>query len=248
MIRKSTRKTEKSTENYPVMDVLAVAVAVDRAQGFVRCGKKNDDEGVVQDNRQAALTTLRSMNGSGDYSADKVFVPTVDDRTMALTILNHFSEILTMDSLTGNLIKLRAGGHVDDFNQTLNDILIVGTADIGKDLAMIVSLPNSYRISHKRSTMADFWHANKENGYISAVKQRMEVTGNVMDAKTIPRHNITLVTVFTDDKKIAKFFLNDESQLPSRAGPVTFTGTVKKHDVNPHTGCQETMFNRVKVT
>jgi hypothetical protein len=229
MIRKSTRKTEKSTENYPVMDVLAVAVAVDRAQGFVRCGKKNDDEGVVQDNRQAALTTLRSMNGSGDYSADKVFV-------------------LTMDSLTGNLIKLRAGGHVDDFNQTLNDILIVGTADIGKDLAMIVSLPNSYRISHKRSTMADFWHANKENGYISAVKQRMEVTGNVMDAKTIPRHNITLVTVFTDDKKIAKFFLNDESQLPSRTGHVTFTGTVKKHDVNPHTGCQETMFNRVKVT
>lgn len=244
-------------EQYPLMESMAVAVAVDRDQGFVKSGNGYYDhelEKAVEDNRTVALRTLRVMNGnvnSKDQDGNEVHivVPTDEDRERAQEIVNYFDQVLLMDKLGDNLVKRGTDGTVNDYNLQLSKLFDKKTIDVNKELAMIVSLPNSRRIADKRDQMNEFFSKHKDKGYISEVKQRVKVNGRVVDVKYIPRHSIHLATIVTADEKIGRFFMNDKlSDLAKSINgkDVTFVGTVKKQEINPHTGCQETVFNRVK--
>ena len=247
---------KQTKENYPLLDSLAVAVAVDRVQGFIKSGNGyyvQETQESVSDNRTTALNVLRKMAGNEAQTVgmklDK-FMPTAEDRAKAQEIFKHFDEILVMDKLCDDLVKQGKDGRVNDFNLQMSLMFDKGSADVNKELAMLVSLPNSRRISSKRIEMENFYRDNKENGYIGELRKRVKITGRVMDVKFIPKHSIHLATVFTTDGKLAKFFLNDkQTSIAERIvdTDITFVGTVKKQDVNDFTGCQETMFNRIKM-
>lgn len=244
-------------ETYPLMEALAVAVAVDKAQGFVKSQQGYYDkerEVMVNDNRNAALLTLRVLNGKveaedRDGVPVPVFKPTQEDYADAQEIFIHFDQKLLMDKMSDALVKVGRDGQVNRYNEDLARIFAADVVDVNRDLAMIVSLPNSRRISAKRDEMDEFYASNRNNGYIGEVKQRLKLSGVVKDVKFIPRHSIHLATMLTDEGKLAKFFMNDKLSDVAKGingSRVTFVGTVKKHEVNTFTGCQETMFNRVK--
>ena len=250
-------KYKRTIESYPFMDALATAVAVDRIQGFVKSGRSfydPDTEVRTDDNRQTALLTLRVMNRkmpADQHPNAAKFKPTADDYAAANEIYQHFDEILVMDKLADNLIKQGKDGRINDFNLQMSAIFTKDTVDVNKELAMIVSLPQSRRTSAKRLDMEDFYKANGTKGYIGALRERLKISGLVKDVKYIPRHGVYLATVYTTGGQLAKFFMNDKmSETAKRIvdTDITFVGTVKKHEVNDFTGCQETMLNRVKMS
>lgn len=246
-----------ANERYPLMEALAVAVAVDRAQGFIKSqqGYYDDEtETYVMDNRAAALQTLRIMNGIYDPFDEEgkertCFRPNEEDQAVASEIYSHFDQILLFAKMGDELVQVGKDGLRNTFNEDMYRVFDSGEVDMNRDLAMIASLPNSRRVSAKRDEMDEFYATHKANGYIGDIKARIRISGLVKDVKYIPRHQIHLATLVTDEGKIVKFFMNDKlSDLAKRIDGTTISlvGTVKKHDVNDFTGCQETVINRVK--
>jgi hypothetical protein len=245
-------------ETYKVAEALAVAVAVDRVQGFVKAGQGYVDaetQVVVEDNRAVALRTLRQMNGrsattSTDEKGTLVVVPTLDDYATAQEIFNYFDQIHLLDKMGDTLVKVAKDGRRNDYNLQLSQVFDRGEADVNKELAMLVSLPNSRRVADVREEMDRFYAEHQNRGYIGELKQRLKIAGKVMDVKYLPTYQIHLATVATTAGQIAKFFLNDKLNDMARnlrGKDVVFTGTVKKHEVNQFTRCQETVFNRIKL-
>lgn len=245
-------------ETYPVMEALAVAVAVDRVQGFIKSQQGYYDaetETRVDDNRVVVLRTLRAGAGKDiekDGQGQPLYTiqPLDEDRVKAQEIFEYFDQVLLMDKMADALVKKTSDGRVNDFNLLMAQMFDKGEVDVNKELAMLVSLPNSRRIADKREEMDNFYDTHKMNGYIGELKQRLKIAGKVMDVKFIPRHAIHLATVVTAEGKLAKFFMNDKlSDLAKsiRGKDITFVGTVKKQEVNTFTGCQETVFNRIKL-
>jgi len=246
-------------EKYELREALAVAVAVDRAQGFVKSGMSGYDsetETHIYDNRTRSLEVLR-RRANKETAENASTIPGVDvtdaDFEQGQKIFKHFDEVLVMDKLSDDLVKVSKDGAVNDYNANLSRIFDADVVDVNKDLAMIVSLPNSFRTAAKRQEMTDFWDANRENGYVGhepvngAKGERLDLRGVVKDIKYIRNHNIFLVSVFTDDQKIVKFFMPERFNERAQklvGETLEFRATVKKHSVNPYTKCQETMVNR----
>jgi hypothetical protein len=242
-----------TVENFSLMEVLAVANAVDARQGFVKSGEKYHDvenDTYVKSNLETVLGTLRTMaDKEYDYTG-QVIEPTENDREAAREIYTHFDQIILMDKLSDNLIKTGHDGRSNDFNLVLADIFDKATVDVNKEMAMVVSLPNSRRISDRRDVMRSFHQANQTNGYIGKLANRSKITGEVKDVKFIAAHNLYLVTLFTSDNQIAKYFMKQklQSNYQIKCGEtITVLGTVKDQSVNKYTDCQETMLKRVKV-
>lgn len=244
-------------ETFPLINALSVAVAVDRNQGFLKANQgyyDSENECRVDDNRTSALRTLRATLRGDTHSADgkeiKITVVTDADRLKAKEIYDHFDQSLLMEKLGDNLVKIGSNGRRNDFNESLSKMFDKDKVDVNKELAMLVSLPNSFRISLTRDRMNEFNKTHRENGYIGAMKDRIKIAGHVIDVKPIPHHAIHLATVETTDGQVAKFFMNDKlSDLAKSINgtDIVFVGTVKKQEVNPYTECQETVFNRVKI-
>ena len=245
-------------ETYKVMESLAVAVAVDRVQGFIKANEgfyDQENDVRVEDNRTVALRTLRFMAGKPVDVAENekrpvVIVPTPDDYARAQEIFNYFDQILLMDKMGDNLVKTNKDGRVNDYNLQLSQLFDRGESDVNKELAMLVSLPNSRRIADTREAMDQFYASHRRMGYVGDLGQRLKIAGRVMDVKYLPKHEIYLATVLTTNSQIVKFFVNDKLASMARGlcgKDIVFTGTVKKHEVNQFTGCQETVFNRIKL-
>ena len=246
-----------TVEQYPLMEALAVAVAVDRAQGFVKSGHGTydiDADKRIDDNRSTALRTLRKIHGTAAIDIPdlplKTYLPTEADFEYARDVFYHFDQILLMKKMGDDLLSVDKAGRVNDFDEYLSKMFGNARVDVNKDLAMLVSLPHSRRMSDKREEMREFWDNNSNNGFIGNIKQRLKLTGKVMDVKYIPDHSIHLTTVVTEDGQIAKFFMNNKmSELAKTIDgkTITFVGTVKKQAVDNWSKCEETMFNRVKI-
>jgi hypothetical protein len=250
----------RSTETFQLKDAMAVAVAVDRVQGFVKAGKESYDPATdthTLNNRVIALDTLRQMASVTSSPVKfvsgvpaQICLPTDDDYIAAGPVFTYFDEQVVMSKLAGEVVVNGAPLVSAVFNFNLTSIFTSGIVDTGRELGMIVSLPHCHRIAAKRVIMSDFNNANSNNGYISEIKRRLDITGKVMDIKLIPHQKLNLVTVLTSENKIAKFFMS-EARYESIRGldgkEIAFVGTVKNQDVNTYTGCQETVFNRVVI-
>jgi hypothetical protein len=171
-------------EKYPVMDVIAVAVAVDNTQGLVKagCGRRaTETEQTVYDNRTVALHTLRNMAGRRSNNTDDfpIVLPTDTDREQAQEIFDHFAEIIVMAKLSDSLTNTSRTGRKSDYNLVLSEIFAAKVVDSSKELAMIVSLPNSRRVSDRRALMSEFHAANRTNGYVGELNARVKLSGHV---------------------------------------------------------------------
>ena len=119
-------------------------------------------------------------------------------------------------------------------------------------MPMISSLPYSHRIAVQREFMAEFRITHARNGFIGKLNERMQLDGQVIDVRRTSRYGKQqhyVITMVTPESQIVKFFMFPKKEACSVTEQqyITVNGTPRKHEINVHTDCEETMFGRVKI-
>jgi hypothetical protein len=239
---------------YDINDALAAAVAVYRNFGFIKRNHGYIDQKTgeaIADSKSILANSLRDPDNRMEGCAWTEI--TDDDRQRGIEIKEYFKQKILMKQMSDE---------VDQFTSALSAVLEKDTVTAGRDLSILASLPNSMDIEDRRTKIDAMYHANRLVGsYYGILGRRYKVECDVKDVKWIPRNDCYLVTLLTDEQQILKFFMSGESNATRtviddqnadlseciRDRQITFVGTVTKQDVNPHTECHETKFNRVKI-
>jgi len=222
---------------YNSRQVLELAIEVDKTQGFVKSGFGYFDREAdkrVNDNKTCILHFMQGLPEAEDI--------VISDATKkeAGKIIDEFKQELVAKKLMGTL---------NDFEQSvLNAIGNEVTDNFG--VAVLASLPNSFRVLQKRQGLDDFFETNrKTSNFVGKVGERLKFAVDVKDVKFIAKFNIHLVTCINDDGNIVKFFFNREPNIAGilEGKRVFLTGKVKTHDVSKFSNCKETVMNYVKI-
>lgn len=222
---------------YNSRQVLELAIEVDKTQGFIKSGFgyfDHESQKRVNDNKTCILHFMQGLPEAEDI--------VISDATKkeAGKIIDEFKQELVAKKLMGTL---------NDFEQSvLNAIGNETTDNFG--VAVIASLPNSFRVLQKRQGLNDFFDDNRKTSeFVGKVGERLKFAVDVKDVKFIAKFNIHLVTCINGDGNIVKFFFNREPDIAGilEGKNVMLTGKVKTHDVSKFSQCKETVFNYVKI-
>ena len=211
---------------FNIKEVVAVACAVDRTNGFV---KKSDVYSNSDKKPNVSFLYEHFCNNEKtEYSA-------VD--------LELAEEIV--DYLKGLSFKALERKLTDFETNVLN---FVGGETVGKEqLGIAASLPNVYR----NKLEADMWTAReaelaRTSDYIGDVGKRCEFTAKIENLRYIAKTSSYLISCSVDDKHILKFFSGVAS---GKVGDtIQITGFVKSQSISSYSNAKETMINRIKVT
>ena len=222
---------------YNSRQVLELAIEVDKAQGFVKSGFGYYDREAdkrVNDNKTCILNFMQGL-------------PEADDIVISEATKKEAGKIV--DEFQQELVAKKLMGTLNDFEQSvLNAIGNDVTDNFG--VAVLASLPNSFRVLQKRQGLDNFFEANrKTSDFVGKVGERLKFYVDVKDVKFIAKFNIHLVTCINDDGNIVKFFFNREPDIAGilEGKRVLLTGKVKTHDVSKFSNCKETVMNYVKI-
>jgi hypothetical protein len=211
---------------FNIKEVVAVACAVDRTNGFV---KKSDVYSNSDKKPNVSFLYEHFCNNEKtEYSA-------VD--------LELAEEIV--DYLKGLSFKALERKLTDFETNVLN---FVGGETVGKEqLGIAASLPNVYR----NKLEADMWTAReaelaRTSDYIGDVGKRCEFTAKIENLRYIAKTSSYLISCSVDNKHILKFFSGVASGKVGDA--IQITGFVKSQSVSSYSNAKETMINRIKVT
>ena len=229
------KKMARQKAQYNTRQVLELAIEVDKAQGFIKSGygyfdQKADKQ--VYDNKTAILnmlegaTELMSISKSSVEQADKI-----------------------VDEFKQELIAKKLSGNINDFES--NVLQSIGNETVEKfGVAVLASLPNSFRVLEKRQGLDNFFDEHRKTSeFVGKIGERLRFPAHIKDVKFIAKYNIHLVTCLTNENNIVKFFFNREPDIQTliEGKDVTLTGKVKTHDVSKFSNCKETVFNYVKI-
>lgn len=222
---------------YNSRQVLELAIEVDKTQGFIKSGFgyfDHESQKRVNDNKTCILNFVQDLPDAQDIPISE------ETKTEASKIVDEFKQELVSKKLMGTL---------NDFEQSvLNAIGNETTDNFG--VAVIASLPNSFRVLRKRQGLDDFFESNRKTSeFVGKVGERLKFAVDVKDVKFIAKFNIHLVTCINDDGNIVKFFFNREPDIAGilESKRVMLTGKVKTHDVSKFSNCKETVMNYVKI-
>lgn len=222
---------------YNSRQVLELAIEVDKQQGFIKSGFgyfDRENQIQVDDNKTCILNFVQGLETAKDITISE------QSKKEAEKITGEFHNELVTKKLMGTL---------NDFEQgVLNAIGNETTDNFG--VAVIASLPNSFRVLQKRQGLNNFFDDNRNTSeFVGKVGERLKFAVDVKDVKFIAKFNIHLVTCITDDGNIVKFFFNREPDIAEilEGKHVMLTGKVKTHDVSKFSQCKETVFNYVKI-
>ena len=222
---------------YNSRQVLELAIEVDKAQGFVKSGFGYYDstkDKRVNDNKTCILNFMQGL-------------PEADDIVISEATKKEAGKIV--DEFKQELVAKKLMGTLNDFEQSvLNAIGNDVTDNFG--VAVLASLPNSFRVLQKRQGLDNFFEANRKTSeFVGKVGERLKFHVDVKDVKFIAKFNIHLVTCINDDGNIVKFFFNREPDIAGilEGKRVLLTGKVKTHDVSKFSNCKETVMNYVKI-
>lgn len=224
------------SKNFPTLDVLAAAIAVDNDQGFIKSGHGYYDynkERMVHDNKSVVYQVL-----TGELND---IVVTDDHVTKANETLEYFSNVIVEKKMLGD---------ATGFEDTVGKLLSSNTVDM-YGVAVLSSLPNSLRVQYKRDALDDFYAAHRHvSEYIGKIKDRIKLSITVIDVKYISKYNIHLVTSVTKDKNIVRFFWNKDPDISSiiEGANIDIVGTIREQEVSKFSHCKETVLNRVKLS
>lgn len=226
-----TRSKKVTTWNTD--EVIAVAIAVDRTQGFIRSGYGYTDQSgkEILDNKTAIMHHLMDRN---------TVEITEQDRADAQALKDHFAGSMTFKKL---------GGVLNDFETAI--LGLVNKQEVGTyEVAVAASLPNSLRHSLKRDAVKerlDSLIAVSEP--IGTQGKRGQFTLDVVDVTFIKKMGIHMVTCIEGDKNVVKFWFSKDPDMTGiiQGKKITVTGFVKSQGKSKYSNCQETMINRVKV-
>tara|TARA_B100001094_G_scaffold312389_1_gene349006 strand:- start:47 stop:763 length:717 start_codon:yes stop_codon:yes gene_type:complete len=229
------KKMARQKAQYNTRQVLELAIEVDKAQGFIKSGygyfdQKADKQ--VYDNKTAILnmlegaTELMSISKSSVEQADKI-----------------------VDEFKQELIAKKLSGNINDFES--NVLQSIGNETVEKfGVAVLASLPNSFRVLQKRQGLDDFFDEHRKSSeFVGKIGERLRFPAFIKDVKFIAKYNIHLVTCLTKENNIIKFFFNREPDIQGliEGKDVILTGKVKTHDISKFSNCKETVFNYVRI-
>lgn len=226
-------KPKNETPKYDTREVLEIAIAVDRDQGFVKSGygytvTNDPDTGEylpvekhykVEDNKTLIHQHLKEKK--------KVSITTAD-KELAGEMIEHFKAIA--------LKKL--SGKTNDFQ---NSVLLYVDAEKIDNLgvAIFASLPGVYNRDIKTQ---ELYEQTEDSDYVGTYRKRCTFTLEVKQTRSFPTGN--LMVCVEGGKNIVKFF----SDTSYEVGKVlNIAGFVKDQTVSKYSGLKETMLNRVKV-
>ena len=220
---------------YNSRQVLELAIEVDKAQGFIKSGYgyyNQETDKRVDDNKTTILNMLEGTSDMMPISKD-----TVDQ---ASKIVDEFKQELIAKKLSGN---------INDFES--NVLLSIGNETVEKfGVAVLASLPNSFRVLQKRQGLDNFFDKHRKTSeFVGKIGERLRFPCFIKDVKFIAKYNIHLVTCLTKENNIVKFFFNREPDIQGiiEGKDVILTGKVKTHDISKFSNCKETVFNYVKI-
>ena len=220
---------------YNTRQVLELAIEVDKSQGFIKSGygyfdRESDKQ--INDNK---TTILNMLDGVSD-------VMTISEDTVAQAdkIVDEFKQELIAKKLSSNINDFESNVLQNISNETVEKF----------GVAVLASLPNSFRVLQKRQGLDDFFdNHRKSSEFVGKIGERLRFPAHIKDVKFIAKYNIHLVTCLTNEKNIVKFFFNREPDIQEliEGKDVTLTGKVKTHDISKFSNCKETVFNYVKI-
>jgi len=222
---------------YNTRQVLELAIEVDKLQGFVKSGFGYFDkvtEKRVYDNKTCILNFMQGLPEAEDIQISEGTIAEADK------IIDEFKQ---------ELIAKKMMGTINDFEQNVLNSISNDTCETF-GVAVLASLPNSFRVLEKRQGLDNFFDKHrKESEFIGKLGERMKFEAHIKDVKFIAKFNIHLVTCLTKDNNIIKFFFNREPDIAGilEGKDVFLTGKVKTHDVSKFSNCKETVFNYVKI-
>lgn len=212
---------------FNINEVIAVAVAVDRINGFI----KKSDIGFANNEKKPNVHFLYEHfcnNVKTEYTSS--------DFELAEEIADY---------LKGLSFKALERKLTDFETNVLN---FVGSETVGKEqLGIAASLPNVYR----NKLEADTWTVReaglaRTSDYIGVVGKRSDFTAKIENLRYIARTASYLVSCSVDDKHILKFFSGVAS---GNIGDILhITGFVKSQNISSYSNAKETMINRIKIS
>ena len=220
---------------YNTRQVLELAIEVDKAQGFIKSGYGYFDHEAdkrVDDNKTTILNMLEGTSDLMEISEES--------KAQANDIVESFQQ---------ELIAKKLSSTINDFEQ--NVLQSLGNETVEKfGVAVLASLPNSFRVLQKRQGLDDFFDAHRKSSeFVGKIGERLRFPCFIKDVKFIAKYNIHLVTCLTKENNIVKFFFNREPDIQGiiEGKDVVLTGKVKTHDISKFSNCKETVFNYVKI-
>ena len=222
---------------YNTRQVLELAIAVDKAQGFIKSGYGYFDHEAdkrVNDNKTCILNFMQGVEDAENFTITEECVEQADK------IIHEFQH---------ELIAKKMMGTINDFEKSVLNSIGGETTD-GFGVAVIASLPNSFRVLQKRQSL-DSWfdEHRKTSEFIGKIGERLKFPVHIRDVKFIAKFGIHLVTCVDKQGNLCKFFFNREPDIAGilEGTDVMLTGKVKTHDVSKFSNCKETVFNYVKI-
>lgn len=218
---------------YEVKTVLALAIAIDRQQGFIKSGHgywDHDNQTSVYDNKTVVKKQM-----------DDNVSPSKEDAKTASEMIEFFGNVIVEKKMLGT---------ANSFEETVAKIIAKDTTD-AFGISILASIPNSRRIQDKRDQLENFYDdMRSKSEFVGEIKKRSAFTVEVVDVKYISKYNIHLVTSVTKDENIVTFFWNKDPDIASliEGRQVKIIATVKDQQTSKFSGCKETVVNRVKLS
>tara|TARA_Y200000002_G_scaffold352595_1_gene331436 strand:+ start:342 stop:1031 length:690 start_codon:yes stop_codon:yes gene_type:complete len=220
---------------YNTRQVLELAIEVDKAQGFIKSGYgyfDRESDKRIDDNKTTILSMLDGVSDVMTISKDTV--------SEANKIVDEFKQELIAKKLSSNINDFESNVLQNISNETVEKF----------GVAVLASLPNSFRVLQKRQGLDDFFDTHRKSSeFVGKIGERLRFPAYIKDVKFIAKYNIHLVTCLTKEKNIVKFFFNREPDIQGiiEGKDVTLTGKVKTHDISKFSNCKETVFNYIKI-
>jgi hypothetical protein len=217
---------------FAVLDVVAVACAVYRNQGFVKKGSNYFafSEPDKQETRPNVYYLYEHFCSGNLYAVEE------QDRQSAEAIVDY------LKGLSFKAFERK----LTDFES--NVLKFVSSETVGKDkLGIAASLPNVYAAKLK----ADRW-TEREAGlgstseYVGKLNSRCEFSLRVENLRYIAKTESYLVSCSENNANIVKFFAMSNHGI-TVGGEIKIMGYVKSHAISSYTGFKETMINRIKL-
>ena len=230
------KKKNQTFDGTPA-DALAYAIMAYNAQGFIRSGEgysKYDDNGnfvtSVSDNKTVVMKHL----------VDKTVCPE-DIKTEAVEIMDKFNGKFMLKKLTGGLSSFENSVAKAFAEEELSKF----------NIAVIASIPHMNEVDKKRAAVeARIEEVRFESEFFGALRNRYDITVDVVDVKFIQSSGIYMITTLYNNKDIIKFWWRDQPDISDiiDGKTINIRGTVNKHEKSKYTKANETMMNRVKIT
>lgn len=226
------RMKKKSEPEFDAVEILALAIAVDREQGFVKSGfgytvTNDPDTGAFLPDEQHYKIEDNKTRIHQHLSGQRVLSVTDADKEKAGIMIEHFKGI-ALKKLTGK---------TSDFENSVLKYIDAEKIDrLG--VAIFASLPKVYS---KDVETRNLLEQAENSEFVGTLHKRCTFT---LEVKQVYKHNANIVTCVENGRNIVKFFSDEDFTV---GDVLTVAGYVKDQYVSKFTNLKETMLNRVKV-